>query len=622
MLGSQVDFSRDASFIQAVKNKIYYGSVYFQRSSEPHMTIAVAGDHSNAPVSKAEINLKFIWDLVSQMKVGVRGQAYVVDARGRLIAHPDISLVLRNTDLARLPQVQAAILRSSAEQVEPATSPQGQRVLSAHAPVFPLGWFLFVELPVDQAYAPVFLSIARSGLTLLAALILAVFASVIFARHMVGPILELGASAVRIGRGDLSQRISIKSGDELEALGDQFNRMATHLQESYATLERKVEQRTHELAEANLAKSRFLAAASHDLRQPLHALNLFVPQLRSHAASDERNRIVDRVETVVAAMNEMFNALLDISRLDAGILTPTRTNFPVARLLARTETTFAGAAREKGLSLRVVPSSTWVHSDFILLERIVSNLVSNAVRYTQRGRVLVGCRRRDGQLRIEVWDSGPGIAENQRQNIFAEFHQLAAPGFDQHGGLGLGLAIVDRLSRLLEHPINLISNPDKGSCFIVAVPLVLTPTSTVEPPDLSPDWLNECRGKLIAVIDDDAVVLEGMGGLLRTWGCRVVVASSTRAALTGLNEVDRPPDLVISDYHLLDGTSGIDAIDRVRRQFQASIPAFLISADTSPERLRDARERGYYLLHKPVSPMALRAMLSQFLRGSQTSGNR
>jgi signal transduction histidine kinase len=251
VVGSQADFSKDPKFVDALARKVYYGPVYFRRESEPYMTVALAGTRRDAGVSVAEVNLKLIWDVVSQIKVGQHGQAYVVDAQGRLIAHPDISLVLRNTDLSRLAQVQAArtaAAPAAPDQVQEAQDLQGRRVLTAHAPVDPLGWRVFVELPADEAYAPLYTSVERSGALLGGALILAVLAGTFLARRMVGPIQALRVGAARIGGGDLSQRISIRTGDELEALADQFNDMASRLQESYADLEKKVEIRTHELA--------------------------------------------------------------------------------------------------------------------------------------------------------------------------------------------------------------------------------------------------------------------------------------------------------------------------------------------------------------------------------------
>jgi signal transduction histidine kinase len=253
VVGSNLDLSKEPKFAEAVKNKVFYGPVYFRRESEPYMTLALAGTRRDAGVSIAEVNLKLIWDVVSKIKVGEHGQAYVVDARGRLIAHPDISLVLRNTDMTRLAQVQAAQLVQAgkpAADIQAATDIQGRNVLTAFAPVAPLGWTVFVELPVDEAYQPLIYSMQRTALVLFAALCLAALAGIFLARRMVVPIQALRAGAARIGGGDLSQRISVNTGDELEALADQFNDMAGRLQESYTGLEKKVELRTQALTEA------------------------------------------------------------------------------------------------------------------------------------------------------------------------------------------------------------------------------------------------------------------------------------------------------------------------------------------------------------------------------------
>ena len=382
-----------------------------------------------------------------------------------------------------------------------------------------------------------------------------------------------------------------------------------------------IRDKSRQLELANTYKSRFLAAASHDLRQPLHALNLFVAHLNAESDPAERSRLVGRIDAAVNAMNELFNSLLDVSRLDAGVLELNLTEFPVERLLKQMETTFAEAAREKGLRLSVVSSGAWVRSDFILLERIVLNLVTNAVRYTARGGVVVGCRRRGERLRLEVWDSGIGIPEDQQQNIFGEFYQLAGPEPARRGGLGLGLAIVDRLGRLLGHPVELTSVLGKGSRFSVSVPLVPEQRRPAEAP-VSPATITDpVTGKLIVVIDDDALVLDGMRGILRSWGCSVVTAESETTALARLAESGRQPDLIISDYRLANGKSGIEAVASVRGAMGVAVPAFLISGDTAPERLRDASASGYQLLHKPVLPMTLRTMLNRLLKArDSTSG--
>jgi signal transduction histidine kinase len=252
VVDSGLDLSKDPKFTGAVANKVYYGPVYFRRESEPYMTLSLAGTRKDAGVSIAEVNLKLIWDVVSQIKVGERGHAYVVGSGGRLIAHPDISLVLRNTDMSKLVQVQAARAGNAndADALQGSLNIQGQEVLTASAPIAPLGWTMFVELPVKEAYASLYQALQRLAIVLAGASIFAVLAGIFLARRMVGPIRALSAGAERIGSGDFAQRISIRTGDELEGLANQFNDMGARLQESYADLENKVEQRTAELSES------------------------------------------------------------------------------------------------------------------------------------------------------------------------------------------------------------------------------------------------------------------------------------------------------------------------------------------------------------------------------------
>jgi signal transduction histidine kinase/ActR/RegA family two-component response regulator len=478
--------------------------------------------------------------------------------------------------------------------------------------VAPLGWLVFTELPIEEAYSSLYGTLVRSGLLSLAALTLAVFCGLFLARRMVVPIRALSRGAAQIGGGDLTKRIAINTGDELEGLGNQFNRMAERLQDYYATLEQKVEERTRQLEIANQAKSRFLATASHDLRQPLHALGLFIGQLHARMRADERKRIIGRIEAALSAMNELFNALLDISKLDAGVLTPNVGEFVIDRLMKRVESTFAGAAREKGLSFRVVPCSAWVRSDFILLERILLNLASNAVRYTSAGGILVGCRHRGDRIHIEVWDTGPGIAAENRQAIFGEFYRLGESDQDGKTGLGLGLAIVDRLCRLLDHPIGLSSTVGKGSCFAISVPIAKhVPAAPVRVSRAHRSVVP--GGSLVAIIDDDPLVRDGMSGLLQRWGCQVIAAATSNAALARIAECGRAPDVIISDYHLPGGKTGIEAIVTLRKSLATNIPAFLISGDTDAAQVREANEQGLKLLHKPVDPPALRAIFVRIL---------
>lgn len=386
------------------------------------------------------------------------------------------------------------------------------------------------------------------------------------------------------------------------------------LRRAQIELERKVAERTQELELANAAKSRFLAMASHDLRQPLHALGLFVAQLRTPLNSTERTQTIERVDAARKEMDEMFNSLLDISRLDAGMLTPKITEFPIAHLLQKIETTFDQATREKGLQLRVRRSNAWVRSDAMLLERILLNLVSNAVRYTLRGGIIVGCRRRGKTLRIEVWDTGPGIPEDQKHNIFGEFVQVPAQERNRSGGLGLGLAIVDRLRLLLGHQIDLASSVGRGSRFAIELPMVDECITSTAPVDSPYPGAFPAEGKRILVIADAPMVKEGTGGLLGNWGYSVLTAGSDEAALMRVAQRQERPDLIISDYHLANGKIGIRAIEQINAAFDSSIPAILISGDTAAEPLRDANEKGYILLHKPVEPMRLRAVMHELFR--------
>lgn len=363
---------------------------------------------------------------------------------------------------------------------------------------------------------------------------------------------------------------------------------------------------------ANLAKSSFLAAASHDLRQPIHALGLFIGALRGRTMDAEAAELVDHIDGSVAAMDGLFASLLDISKLDAGVVAARTRPFPVMQLLDRLCREQAGEAAQKGIGIRLVQTSAVVDSDPLLLERIIRNLVSNGVRYTETGGVLVGCRRRGDSLDIEVWDTGCGIQPADQEMIFREFHQVGNPERDRTKGLGLGLAIVRRVAALLDAPVTLRSVPGRGSMFRVTVPLHRGDWTAAA--EAVVQQAPATRTGLIFVIDDEVAVRQAMASLLSSWGHRVLVFGAVEELLSDETARAVRPDMVISDYRLRDGANGIAAIRAVQGRHGDDIPGVLITGDTAPDRIAEAEASGFLLLHKPLSNARLRAAIGNLLR--------
>jgi len=351
---------------------------------------------------------------------------------------------------------------------------------------------------------------------------------------------------------------------------------------------------------ANVAKTRFLAAASHDLRQPIHALNLYLGAFAQLALPRPATSLLGKVRQCVQIMDEMFRALLDVSKLDAGAIRAQIGVFPLGPLLARTRLEFEPQARAKGVDLRVVHSSAFVSSDPVLVERILRNLVSNAVRYTEKGRIVVGCRRHGATLQLCVYDTGLGIEEPEQTLIFEEFYQVGNRERDRGKGLGLGLAIVHRLARLLGSTITLRSRPGHGSLFAFDLPLA----GHVELPALRVARMNgttrRFAGALVVVVDDEELILDAAKTLLEQWDCTVIAATSGTAALTQLAASSRPPDVLICDYRLRGTETGVGVVEAVRNEFNADIPALLITGDTNPDQIRQITASGLAVLHKPL----------------------
>lgn len=373
------------------------------------------------------------------------------------------------------------------------------------------------------------------------------------------------------------------------------------------TRQKEVAQAAQQRAEqANMAKTRFFAAASHDLRQPVQALELFAATLEHELAHHPSRALVSNIRAVGREFSDLLSSLLDFSKIDAAAIQPVLRDFPVADLLHRMAEDFQPQATAHGLQCRVVMSSAWVRSDPVLLERILRNLMSNAIKYTPRGKVLLGCRRVGNHLRIEVHDTGVGIAPAQQRNIFKEFTQL-----DSSVGLGLGLAIVDGLAQLLQHPLNLRSQPQRGSMFAVTVPLGVPGLPVRSEAPVAQD---RRLAASVLLVDDDQTIRLSAAHLLESWGFAVVTAESSAEALDMLRSTGFEPDVILADYRLREGRTGAEAIRDMRSYCGREIPAAILTGDTEPELLRELKASGFPLLYKPVAAAKLRALIGNLLR--------
>jgi signal transduction histidine kinase/ActR/RegA family two-component response regulator len=360
--------------------------------------------------------------------------------------------------------------------------------------------------------------------------------------------------------------------------------------------------------QANLAKSQFLAAASHDLRQPLYALGLFSASLQALKLDAEADDIVHRIQANIEAMEGLFEGLLDVSKLDAGVIKPQIGPLPVSGLFQRLEQYFAATAADRGLRLRFMPCGAWVEADAMLLERIVGNLIANAIRYTGTGGILVGCRRAGaGRVRVEVWDTGIGISQADQSRIFDEFVQIGNPERDRRKGLGLGLAIAQRTAALMDARVSVRSRPGKGSVFCIDLLRGEPDLTAVEAEPASADDL--VRGLSVLVVDDEQTVREALGLLLGRWGVKADVVESGAEA-EAMFATGARYRILLADYRLRGGETGFDVV-RIARAAQSPPPVCcLITGDMDPDLISDARAMDVALLHKPLRPAKLRALLN------------
>jgi signal transduction histidine kinase len=490
------DHSSSPEFLRTKEEQEYLGEVTFgDRTARPHMTVAVAEDLPGAGVLVADVDLGTVLDGIGQARIGEAGYAYAINASGQLIAHRDKNLVLRHTDFAALPQVRAALTGPSgvrSDVVASGRDPDGREVLSAFQRVDPPGWWVFVEEPLSVAFAPIEAAIWRTGALLVAFLLVAIATSIVLARNLVRPIESIQVAASKIGAGALDQRIEISSRDELGALAEEFNRMASRLQESYAGLEHQVEERTRELTSAlgrldektreleaaSHHKSEFLANMSHELRTPLNAISGFSQLLRKRLYGEINDKQAEYLDEILASSRDLLSLIddvLDLSKVEAGQIELDVAPFSLPATLER-GLVVVGERASKGdvrISLVSDPGIDTVTGDERRVRQVLLNLLWNAVKFTPAGGAVdVSVARVNGEVRVSVADTGPGIDPADQARIFEEFQQAAA-GKEQREGTGLGLALSKRLVELHGGRIWVESELGKGSRFVFTLPAPL-----------------------------------------------------------------------------------------------------------------------------------------------------
>jgi signal transduction histidine kinase len=474
----------------AKEGKSYYSPVYFYRDSEPYMTIAVPIERYAGRmigVLQVQVNLKYVWDLVSKLKVGTGGYAYAIGRKGDLIAHPDISLVLQRRNIVDLSQVRSALQSRTDAGIPPWTVARnlgGQQVFSSWATIPILGWAVFVEQPVEEIYGPLYASLFRTSGFLLLGLGMALVASLLVARRVVWPLETLRKGVERIGGGDMNSRLDVKTGDEIELLAEEFNRMAENVREAYGGLEQKVEERTHELAFANerlkeldRLKSDFVSNVSHELRTPLTAIKGAVDLILREVAgplTEKQIHYLTRVRSNTQHLAGLINDLLDLSKIESGKIEVKSSLVSMGGLVHEVVETLRPIAVEKGIALEaaIPEQSIMVWADRDKINQVLMNLIGNAIKFTPaHGTVTVSASRNgDERVQVSVSDTGPGVPPEEKEKIFDKFYQVGEVDGVKPKGTGLGLAICKALVELHGGRIWVESEMNRGSTFYFTLP--------------------------------------------------------------------------------------------------------------------------------------------------------
>jgi signal transduction histidine kinase/CheY-like chemotaxis protein len=647
IVGSRADFSADPRFLGSQSGQPYYGPVYFENESEPFMSLAILDRGPGAGVNLVELRLKPTLDAVADLRVGTAGYAYVLDGAGRVLAHPDGALVVQAANFSSLPQVRAALdepLHPDApREAAIAEDTRGRRILSAHQLVSPPGWTVFVEQSLEEVYAPVYALVNRTALLLVLGLAISIGTSLFLAGRMVTPIQALQSAASRLGAGALDQRIKIRTHDELEALAEEFNRMAAQLEESYADLERKVDVRTRDLAAALEAievqskqleaasqhKSEFLASMSHELRTPLNAIigfsQLLVNRRFGELNAEQAEYLADILDSGRHLL-ALINDILDLSKVEAGRMELEPGRFSLRAALENGLTMVGERASERriGLMLDVQADLAPIDGDERKIKQVIFNLLSNAVKFTPGGgRVEVVARQVDNEVHVAVRDTGVGIAAEDLERIFEEFQQGRSGATSTREGTGLGLTLARKFVELHGGRLWVASEVGTGSTFTFSLPISLPTEAAGVPGGVGlrratraearsadgPAAVDSPPRPLILVVEDNRSSVDLLEVMLGDEGFAVAVAHDGENGLEMAGRLQ--PAAIVLDV-LLPGFDGWEFLSRAKADpTLAAIPVIVVSI--LHERMKGLALGAADYLVKPVNRDDLLATLRRRL---------
>jgi signal transduction histidine kinase len=599
---------------RARKRGAAIGRVAFRNGIEPVVGFAVAA--RNNEVIIAELNLRSVSDIVTQLRVGSAGQAWLVDGEDRIVAHRDAGRTLRGPSAsarAHIIKIRARLGEKEIADPIETSNADGAAVLTSAVSLPRWEWLLIAEEPLDAALAPVRATVYRLLALMLMGVLLAVGLSALLARRLSRPILALREGAERITRGDLTSRIEVRTGDEIELLAEEFNAMAAQLQDYTAGLERKVDEKTAKLQEAMRARALFLAAASHDLRQPLYAISILADTLAMEALSPAGRGSLAKQREAISVLRGLFNNLLDLSRFDSGEIRVNPRVISLREILTPIAIEHEVVSRAKGLQWHCEIADVWVNTDPELIRRIASNLLSNAVRYTENGSVSLIAQSDRTNVRVVVSDTGIGIAAENQEKIFDEFVQLENPSRERDRGVGLGLSIVKKISSLLHAQLSLRSEVARGTVISVDIPLaeVAKPPDAIAESDKPSLSTARFAGLRVWVVEDDPLVRDALASQFAAWEVDHAFAI-TREELVALREGDGSwPDAVMVDDMLGRGERGLE----LARWLARDIPQeriVLVTGNVAPEEVERLHASGITVLRKPLSSI----VLAQWLHGA------